>query len=1074
MPNSIKFPIDGKSKKELQEVLAITDKLFTNLEKISTKKIKVQSSKELAKQQKQSNEQTTKAIDLTKQLEKAQQQLLAAQSKEGKQLVELRTEKAKVNAETRKQYKEATALLTPYQKLSKSLKDLKDKAKNLGAEFGQQDERYKAAAKAAAELDAKVKELDKSTGDHQREVGNYQLAFEGLFPAIGRVREALEGFQERQESISGSGGNIAGVFDKIKSGIAGATKAALGFVATPIGAAILVMAGIGLATKKFFDFNNAILETNLLLEGITNKTGDAVNDIRVRAEALNEVFDKDIKESTIAAQKLVVQFGISYGEAFDTIEEGLIKGGTANSEFLESLTEYGQFFSDAGFSAKEFQQIVNAGFDLGIYKDKLPDAVKEFDVSIREQTQGTKDALLNAFGSEFTDTLLNGIKDGSIATKEALTLINEETERVGVNSQQAAQLTADLFRGAGEDAGGYRKVLEAVNLGLQEQQREYNSLEAFQRANIESTKELKQAQDEAFRSEGFIKFKAQLITGWNNIQIIVLKAIASIRESLSGFINGFNIVFEKLTPLINIFKSFVNSIKEVISESSFLNKAFENVGNALLLILSPVSAVVSSLKSLVGVFNGVVNVVYEFNDAISLAFNNLKQAFKDFDITKPFESIQNLDFTVAKYAGGKLADAFLDGYKEVVDNEDLGETIVKNIEVNSPVIPQTPKDTTEATTKTTKALEKLETLLPRVASKIKSVFNVKDEVKAVADSISNDLIKTIDDLADAYDNGEITAKQYLQGVEDAHLKSNDSILTDTISMLEQELEYEHLSADTRKEIEQELYDFKKQLRDKEIAETKEKAETEVATEKNKAERNKKIREDIFQATVQAATMINDAILDSSTQRRNDELAAAQKSYDYEVLLAESSGESTEVINSKKAQSAEKLAKTEARINNEQAKAEKASALFNAVLNTAAAVVSGLAQGGPVLAAINGVLGAIQIGVIAAQPIPKYKTGLKSAKKDHVGIVGDGAKGQNRELIKFPDKTEMLAEKEMYINLPKGTQVLNNRDTENELKKRNDINKLSSIPSQKQRRTVVHNHIKITNKLPLTNYQKSRK
>jgi hypothetical protein len=57
--------------------------------------------------------------------------------------------------------------------------------------------------------------------------------------------------------------------------------------------------------------------------------------------------------------------------------------------------------------------------------------------------------------------LLKGIKDGSISVKQALSLISEEAKRIGLNAQQAQQLTADLFRGAGED-GGALKIFEDV------------------------------------------------------------------------------------------------------------------------------------------------------------------------------------------------------------------------------------------------------------------------------------------------------------------------------------------------------------------------------------------------------------------------------------------------------------------------------------------------------------------------------------------------------------------------------------------------------------------------------------
>jgi hypothetical protein len=71
------------------------------------------------------------------------------------------------------------------------------------------------------------------------------------------------------------------------------------------------------------------------------------------------------------------------------------------------MREYPTFFASAGYSIKDFQNLVNSGIDLAIYQDKLPDAIKEFALSVNEQTKGVSDALKNAFGASFTTTLLN-------------------------------------------------------------------------------------------------------------------------------------------------------------------------------------------------------------------------------------------------------------------------------------------------------------------------------------------------------------------------------------------------------------------------------------------------------------------------------------------------------------------------------------------------------------------------------------------------------------------------------------------------------------------------------------------
>jgi len=64
----------------------------------------------------------------------------------------------------------------------------------------------------------------------------------------------------------------------------------------------------------------------------------------------------------------------------------------------------------------------------------------------------------------------------------------------------------------------------------------------------------------------------------------------------------------------------------------------------------------------------------------------------------------------------------------------------------------------------------------------------------------------------------------------------------------------------------------------------------------------------------------------------------------------------------------------AKIKTEQAKKEKTAALIQAIINTALGITRAMGDGGLVGAAIAAVIGAIQIGLIASQPVPQYAKG----------------------------------------------------------------------------------------------------
>lgn len=358
-----------------------------------------------------------------------------------------------------------------------------------------------------AKVKAKLKEAN-----NPRDIKKYKGELESLKGKYSDVKDeiddsnkALEEGKEHWDNLFT--GFLSGNVKQVSKGLKGLlgnlkniTKAAWAFIATPIGAALAVLTTIGIGVKKWVEYNLEIEKTNQLVRDLTQETGNAVDLIRIRAEILQKTFDVDITKSVETAKSLVKGFNITYKEAFDIIEDGAVRGKLKNDEYLDSLKEYPVQFKNAGFSAQDFANIVSAGIDLSIYSDKLPDAIKEFNLSITEQTKASKEALTNAFGEKFTSKLLKGIKEGSISAKDGLALISEEAERIGLNSKQAQLLTADLFKGAGEDAGGALKIFEAVNIALNKQKKPLSEIQQIQKEQLDTNKELNSVYTQLFAS----------------------------------------------------------------------------------------------------------------------------------------------------------------------------------------------------------------------------------------------------------------------------------------------------------------------------------------------------------------------------------------------------------------------------------------------------------------------------------------------------------------------------------------------------------------------------------------------
>ena len=128
-----------------------------------------------------------------------------------------------------------------------------------------------------------------------------------------------------------------------------------------------------------------------------------------------------------------------------------------------------------------------------------------------------------------------------------------------------------------------------------------------------------------------------------------------------------------------------------------------------------------------------------------------------------------------------------------------------------------------------------------------------------------------------------------------------------------------------------------------------------------------------------AQTVSNTLFAADTQRRQEELAALQAQQEEELRLAGDNEQKKDLIR-------QKYALKEKDIKRKQAEADKRKAIFDAIINTAVAVVTGFVKGGPILAAIAAALGAAQIALISAQPIPKFAKGGAVPSSDINGMI----------------------------------------------------------------------------------------
>lgn len=374
------------------------------------------------------SEELRRAIaDVGKELKKATD--VQSIQKLEKELVDLKARQAEVNKEVRESVKIRQAELTGVQKttsaydaLSKELNETRKQYKDLAAaEMGSTEEAQRLLAKIV-QLDSKLKGIDASVGQFQRNVGNYSSALQGLGSAltggligggfVAFAELAKRGVQELFElnkDISDLQANVqktTGLTTEQVRSLTESLKALDTRTSIESLLEISTVAGrLGVEGEKgVLEFTKAIDTLTVALgddfsggvEEVTDQVGKlsnvlfgATTDGEVLAENLLNLGNglnvlaasgassaQGITDFAGRIAALAKPLGVTNGEILGisaTLEElGVLaeRGGTATGRIFQALTQESQRFAnefgitekvlkDAGFQAKTFTDLVN-------------------------------------------------------------------------------------------------------------------------------------------------------------------------------------------------------------------------------------------------------------------------------------------------------------------------------------------------------------------------------------------------------------------------------------------------------------------------------------------------------------------------------------------------------------------------------------------------------------------------------------------------------------------------------------------------------------------------------------------
>jgi hypothetical protein len=307
--------------------------------------------------------------------------------------------------------------------------------------------------------------------------------------------------------------------------------------------------------------------------------------------------------------------------------------------------------------------------------------------------------------------------------------------------------------------------------------------------------------------------------------------------------------------------------------------------------------------------------------------------------------------------------------------------------------------------------------------KTKEEFDIRlDELKKFQkDTAAEENLQILQIQEEVLDSGgdENAREAANDKIRDIKIANAQKVFLKEKKLLEDLIALEGTTTQQKKDLSNKLKALEIANNELKLKDAKNKRDQEIEIFNEKFDTFKQIAEDV----VSGISDIVNEIFERNIANIDAEIQANDEKFRRRFEAARGDKVQTELLQKEQEKSREKLENKKRKEQVKQAKFNKSIAIFEAVLNTAAAVTKALPN--VVLAAIAGVLGAAQIALIASKPIPKFKEGTRDFKGG-AAILGDGGRSEvvtdkNDRLLGITPSSDTL------YNLPKGSNVYKSID-----------------------------------------------
>lgn len=615
---------------------------------------------------------------------------------------------------------------------AKKLELLKKGLADSARELGENDTKTLKWQQAVNQATADLKKME-------AEVSRNENTIENLKNGIDETSEALE---EAGNEATGFGDILKGSLaaDAIVGTISAIKDSVVGFGQEIAEYSIESENATKKATAYFGETGEAAEQTEKIIKDVftggvgesLDQVSDAVIAVKQNLKDLSETDMKNLTDQAITLENtygidmnetlrgvnaLMEQFGLDAQTAMDYVVAGTQNGLDKTQELGDNLSEYAGKFSQAGYSAQEYFQLLNNGLDGGAYNlDKVNDAINEVTTRLADGTIADE---LGSY-SEKTQELFDAWENGEATQKEVIdSIINDISRAQG--QQEALNMAATAFGTMAED-GNLKFIESLTSVG-----NTYDDVSGKAQGMFDATTTSQQQLDGALRTA-----QEQLAPIGDKLNEIAVDIIPKATNAFLEFTDFVNTNGPLITAIIaGIGAAFIawnigSIISGVTGALSGMKTAVLGVNAAI--AANPIGALITLILAIVTAIVTFIATNEDAQKSLLGVWDTIKGA-----VSSAIETIKGILSSIIEFVKSNMVESINTAFTNLWENvsqkaAEIGQSIINGIQSAVTFISELPG----------KFLTWGKDMINNLISGIKSGINaVGDAVRSVADKISS-------------------------------------------------------------------------------------------------------------------------------------------------------------------------------------------------------------------------------------------------------------------------------------------------------------------------------------------------